>query len=68
MVKLLSFSQFVNEATMGGQMSPGISFSPDIAFAPMSENPTPDAGEQDQLNMRTRQVKKKIKKRDETQP
>jgi hypothetical protein len=68
MVKLLSFSQFVNEATMGGQMSPGISFSPGIAFAPMAENPTPDAEEQDQINMRTRQVKKKIKKRDETQP
>jgi len=68
MVKLLSFQQFVNEATVGGQMSPGISFASNIAFAPMAENPAPDAGEQDQLNFRTRQTKKKIKKRDETQP
>jgi len=68
MVKLLSFSQFVTESTMGGQMSPNVSFAPNIAFAAMAENPAPDAGTQDQLNMRTREKKKKIKKRDETQP
>ena len=68
MVKLFSFQQFVNEATIDGQMSPGISFAPNIAFAPMAENPAPDAVTQDQLNMRTRHTKKKIKKRDETQP
>lgn len=63
MVKLLSFSQFVTESTMGGQMSPNINFAPNIAFAPMAENPQPDAGEQDQLNMRTRMKKKVLKKK-----
>jgi hypothetical protein len=63
MVKLLSFTQFVTESTIGGQMSPNINFAPNVAFAPMSENPQPDAGEQDQLNMRTRMTKKTIKKK-----
>jgi len=67
MVKLLSFQQFVNEATVGGQMAPGINFAPNIAFAPMAENPTPDAMTQDQINLRTRQTRKKIKKKDEPQ-
>ncbi len=63
MVKLLSFSQFVTEAMIGGQMAPNINFAPNIAFAPMAENPQPDAGEQDQLNMRTRMKKKVLKKK-----
>lgn len=47
MVKLLSFSQFVLEAIVSGQMAPNINFAPNIAFGPMAENPTPDAGVQD---------------------
>jgi hypothetical protein len=63
MVKLLSFSQFITENVIGGQMAPNINFAPNIAFAPMSENPQPDAGEQDHLNMRTRMKKKVLKKK-----
>jgi len=63
MVKLLSFSQFVLEAVVSGQMAPNINFAPNIAFGPMAENPTPDAGVQDQLNLRTRTVKKSTKKK-----
>lgn len=63
MVKLLSFSQFIAENVIGGQMAPNINFAPNIAFAPMSENPQPDAGEQDHLNMRTRMKKKVLKKK-----
>lgn len=63
MVKFLSFGQFVSEAMTQGQMAPNINFAPNIAFAPMSENPQPDAGEQDQLNMRTRMKKKVLKKK-----
>lgn len=44
-------------------MAPNINFAPNIAFAPMSENPQPDAGEQDHLNMRTRMKKKVLKKK-----
>lgn len=67
MVKFLSFGQFLTEATVGGQMAPNINFAPNIAFAPMAENPQPDAGEQDQLNMRTRMKKKVLKKKKDEQ-
>jgi hypothetical protein len=63
MVKLLSFSQFVSEAVVAGQMAPNINFAPNIAFGPMAENPTPDAGVQDQLNLRTRTTKKVQKRK-----
>jgi hypothetical protein len=62
MVKFLSFKDFVAEATLSGQMMPNINFAPNLAFAPMAENPQPDAGEQDHLNMRTK-MKKKIPKK-----
>ena len=42
-----------------GQMSPNISFAPNIAFLPMAENPTPDPGEIEHLNMRIRNKYKK---------
>lgn len=59
-MKLKNFKQF-NEAVISGQMSPNINFAPNIAFMPMAQNPTPDPGEQEQLNMRVKG--KKIIKR-----
>ena len=63
MVKLLSFKDFVAEATLSGQMAPNINFAPNLAFAPMAENPQPDPGEQDHLNLRNKMKKKVPKKK-----
>lgn len=63
MVKLLSFKDFVAEAMLSGQMAPNINFAPNLAFAPMAENPQPDPGEQYHLNMRTKMKKKAPKKK-----
>ena len=59
-MKIPTFQQFIQEAMLTGQMSPNISFAPNIAFLPMGENPTPDPGEIDHLNMR---VKNRYKKK-----
>jgi hypothetical protein len=63
-MKLKNFKQF-NEAVLSGQMAPNINFAPNIAFVPMAENPTPDPGEQEQLNMKVRNKKTFKKKRNE---
>lgn len=59
-MKFLTFEQFLKEAVLSGQMSPNINFAPNIAFVPMSENPTPDPAEVYHLNMR---VKNKTKRK-----
>ena len=63
MVKLLSFKDFVAEAMIQGQMAPNINFAPNLAFAPVAENPQPDPGEQDHLNLRNKMKKKVPKKK-----
>ena len=60
-MKLKNFKQF-NAAVIAGQMSPNVGFAPNIAFVPMAENPTPDPGEQEQLNLKVRN-KKSIKRK-----
>jgi hypothetical protein len=65
MVKYLSFKEFVTEAMISGQMMPNINFAPNIAFVPMAENPTPDPGEQEQLNLKVKSRKSIKRKKDE---
>jgi hypothetical protein len=61
-MKFLTFEQFLKEAVLSGQMSPNISFAPNIAFVPMSENPTPDPAEVYHLNMRVKNRNKTKRK------
>lgn len=54
-----TFEQFLEEAVLSGQMSPGINFAANVAYMPMSENPTPDPAEVYHLNMRVKNKSKR---------